>query len=207
MLTDTAQSCDELCTGILFRCICIVCKIQCRTDGIVGIPLLLSLNAELRAVVNRRHSRQGIEQHMNRCKVCLILKLCIDTLHIMIVHEIIKLQSLRTIASHLIETFYRMGNLKIVVIIMAGIQRLVELIVGDGMQCSFIDPAAVIPVNHFTHKPELRLHFICGPAQRFHIFKIQHVRCIQTNTIYIKLADPEPDHITDIIPDCRIMLI
>ena len=207
MLTDTAQSCDELCTGILFCCICIVCKMQCRTDGIIGIPFLLSLNAELRAVVDRRHSRQGIEQYMNRRKMRLVLQLCIDTLHIMIIHEIIKFQSLRTVASHLIETFYRMGNLKIVVVIVTRIQCLVELIVGDGMEGSLIDPAAVISMDDLAHEPELRLHFVGSPAQRFHIFKIQHICCIQTNTIHIKLADPEPDHIADIIPDSRIVLV
>ena len=35
----------------------------------------------------------------------------IDPFYIMIVHEIVKLQSLWTVAAHLIETFYRMGNL------------------------------------------------------------------------------------------------
>ena len=70
---------------------------------------------------------------MNGSKMSFICKFCIDPLHIMIIDKVVKFQTLWSIAPHLIEAFYRMGNLKEVVIVVAGVQRLVKMIIGDGM--------------------------------------------------------------------------
>ena len=47
----------------------------------------------------------------------LVCKLGVNPLHVMVVHKIIQLQSVRTIASHLVETSYSVGNLKIIMVI------------------------------------------------------------------------------------------
>lgn len=54
-------------------------------------------------------------------------------------------------------------------------------------------------MNHFPHKPEVRFHLVCNMAQSLHKIKVKYVRRVKTDTIYIKLADPEADYITNII--------
>ena len=125
----------------------------------------------------------------------------------MIVYKIIKLQAVGAVSPFGIQIFYRMGNFKIIMVVVPGIQRLVQLIIRHGMQRPLIDPARIIAVNYFAHQPELRLHFLRHRTKRMHIVKIQHIRRIQTDPVDIKFTNPEPYHITDIVPDRRIMLI
>ena len=49
----------------------------------------------------------------------LVVQLGIDALHIMIVHKIVKFQTVRTVASHLIEPLHGVGDLKVVVVIVS----------------------------------------------------------------------------------------
>ena len=139
--------------------------------------------------------------------MCFIIKLGMNSLHIMIVDEIVKLQSLSTISAHLIKASHRMGNFEIIVIIMSGIKCLMKLIIRHRMKCSFVHPTGIISMDYFTHQPEIRFYFISNMTQSFHIIKIQNVCCIQANTVNIKLFYPKANHITDIITNCRIFLI
>ena len=82
-----------------------------------------------------------------------------------------------------------------------------QVVIRYRMQGAFIYPAGIIAVNDLAHQPEIRLDFICDMAQCFHIFKVQHVRGIQTDSIDIKFADPETDYVADVITDCRIVLV
>ena len=100
-----------------------------------------------------------------------------------------------------------MGDLKIVVVVVAGIKRLVQGIVGDAVQSPFIDPAGIVSVDHLSHEPEVRLYLVGGPPERFHIFKIQDIGGVQPDSVDIKFADPETDDVTDIISDGRIVLV
>ena len=139
--------------------------------------------------------------------MCFIIQLGVDTFYVMVVHKIIQLQSIRTVTTHFIETFYGMRNFKVIVIVMSGIQGLMQMIVGDGMQGSFIDPADIISVNDLTHQPELWLHCIGCLTKSLHKIKIQNVCSIQTNTVNIECFHPETNHITDVIPYFRITLV
>ena len=136
--------------------------------------------------------------------MCLVFQFCINTLHIMVIHETIKSQ---TISNHIADIFNGMCHFKIVVLIMTGIQCFVKHIVCYGMKCFFIYPTRIIAMNYFSHEPELRLHFICHMTKSFHVVEIHNIRSIQTNSINVKLAYPKANHVTDIISDCRVVLI
>ena len=125
----------------------------------------------------------------------------------MVVHEVVQFQSVGAVAAHAVETFHRMGDLEIVVVVVAGVQGFVQMIVGHGMQCALVDPTGVIPMDDLAHEPELGLDLVCHMTQRFHEIKIQHIGGIQTYAVNVKLADPEADHIADIVPHRRIALV
>ena len=137
----------------------------------------------------------------------LVAQLGIDTFYIVVVHKIIQLQSFWPVAAHFIEAFYGMSDLKVVVIIVSGIQCLVQMIVGNGMKGSFVDPADVIAVDDLTHQPEFRFYFIGSLTQCLHKIKIQHIGSVQTDTVNIEFVYPETDHIADIVLNFRIALV
>ena len=139
---------------------------------------------------------------MYRCKVRLIAEFCVDTFYIVIVHKIIQIQ-----ITHVLQIFYRMCDLKIVMIVVSAVKSFVQRVVGYAVQCSTVDPAAVISVNNLTHQPEIFFHFVCGTAQGMHKVKIKYICRIQPDAIDIKLRYPKTDHIADIILHFRISLI
>ena len=68
---------------------------------------------------------------MHWCKVRFVVQLCVNTFHVMVVHEIVELEAVWIAAAHVIQTFYSVCNLKEVVIVVARIQCFVQLVVGD----------------------------------------------------------------------------
>ena len=120
----------------------------------------------------------------------------------MVINEIIKIQ-----ISHILEIFYRMGDLEVVVIIMSAIKCFVQSIVCNTVQSLSIYPATVISMNYFAHQPEIRFDFFCSTAERTHEIKIQYIGSIQADSIYIKLRNPVTDHITAIILNFWISLV
>ena len=105
------------------------------------------------------------------------------------------------------QIIYGMCNLKIIVVVVTGEQCFVQLVVCNRMQHVVTDPAAVISVDHFAHKPEIRFHFIGSLSECLHEIKIQNVCGIKADAIDIKLAYPETNHIADVIFYCRIALV
>ena len=132
-------------------------------------------------------------------KVRFVVQLCIDAFYVMVVYKIVEFEAVWIVASHFIQTFYCVRNLKEIVVIVARIQCFVQLVVGDRMQCSLVDPTRVISMNHFSHKPEIWFHFVRNMTQSFHKIKVKYICCVKTNTIYIKLAHPKTNYITNIV--------
>ncbi len=125
----------------------------------------------------------------------------------MVVHKIVQLQAVRTVAPHLIEPPDRVGDLKIIVIIVARVQGLVQVVVCYRVKRPLIDPAGIVPVDHLTHKPEIRPDLPGCVPKGLHVPKVQHVGGIQTDAVNVKLPCPETDHIADIVPDRRVVLV
>ncbi len=90
----------------------------------------------------------------------LVGKLGVNTLHIMVVHEIVKIQ-----VAHVLQIFHSVRDLEIVVVVVAAVKSLVQGIVGNAVQGAAIYPAAVIAVDNLAHQPEIRFHFLSGAAQ------------------------------------------
>ena len=134
--------------------------------------------------------------------MCLILKFGMDPLHIMVVHKIIKIQ-----ISHILKIFYCVGNLKIVVIIVSAVKSFMKGVVGYAVKGLSVYPAAVISVDDFTHQPEILFDFICCMTENTHKIKIQDISGVQTDSVNIKLGNPETDHITDIVLNFRVTLV
>ena len=100
-----------------------------------------------------------------------------------------------------------MGDLEIVVVVVTGVERFVQRVVCDCVQGIAIDPAGVIAVNDLSHKPEIRFYLICNGAKHAHIFKVQYIRGVQPDSVHIELADPQADHIADIVLYIGIVLV
>ena len=112
----------------------VIIEIQLWPKRCVTSPFLASLDAKLRAIIDRRHSRKGIEQDMYREHMCLIVQLCVNPLHIMIVHKIVEAESVRPVAAHFVQPSYRVRNLKIIVLIVSGIERLVQTVIRNSVE-------------------------------------------------------------------------
>ena len=71
---------------------------------------------------------------MYREHMCLIVQLCVNPLHIMIVHKIVEAESVRPVAAHFVQPSYRVRNLKIIVLIVSGIECLVQTVIRDSVE-------------------------------------------------------------------------
>ena len=94
---------------------------------------------------------------MYRSKMCFVLQFGMNSLYVMVVHEIVEVQ-----ISHILKIFYCMSNFKIVVVIMSAVKCLVKGIVSYTVKSLSVYPTAVISVNDLSHKPEVFLNLICG---------------------------------------------
>ena len=201
------QRSDQNGAGILLQRFSEIRQRKSGSQRIIGITFLFAFNTKFRAIVDRGNARKCVQQHMNRSEMSLIVQLRVNSFYIVIVHEIIQLQSLRPISAHAVQAFHRVGYLEVIMVIVSGVQSLVQIIISDGMQRPLIDPAGIIPVNDLAHKPELRFHLVRHMAQRSHIIEIQYICRVQTDTVDVELTDPEPHHIADVISHSRILLI
>ena len=134
----------------------------------------------------------------------LVHELGVDALHIMVVHKVVELDMGR---DHPVGALNGVGDLKVIVVVVPAVQGLVQGVVGDGVQGVLVCPAGVVPVDHLAHEPEVRLDLVGGAPQGLHELKIQHVGGVETDAVHVELADPEADHVTDIIPDGGVSLV
>ena len=86
----------------------------------------------------------------------------------MVVYKGIQLQSFVNASVSIKFPANGMRYLKIIVIIMTGIKALMKLIIGYAVQfiCTYI--TAVIPMDHFTHQPEICFFLIGITAHLLH---------------------------------------
>ena len=116
----------------------------------------------------------------------------------MVVHKGVKRSSHRLQPPHIV------GNLEVVVIIVTGVECFVKLIVCHGMQHFRVYPAAVFPMDHLAHKPEIRLHGGSFFAELLHESEIQNICAVQPDPVDIEIVDPEPDRVEQVPADVRI---
>ena len=116
----------------------------------------------------------------------------------MVVHKGVKRSSHRLQTSHIV------GNLKVVVVIVTGVERLVKLIVCHGMQHFRVHPAVIFAVDHLAHEPEIRFHGGGLFPELFHEPEIQDVRAVQADPVDIEVVDPELDRVKQILADLRV---
>ena len=158
----------------------------------------LSLNAPFAAVIDGWNSGQSEEADVYGEQVLPELKLCGNPILVMIVHKGVKL------ASDGLQPSYVVGNLKEVVVIEAGVKAFVKFVISDGVKHLIVNPAAVVPVYHLTHKPEIFLHGLCLAAHFLHEVKVQHIGAVQAYSVNVKLVNPKPDDIKEIGPHIRV---
>ena len=126
----------------------------------------------------------------------LVVQFGHDPGNIMIVYKGIQLH----IAADAQKSPHRVGDLEIIVVIVAGIQSLMQFVVGDRMKHLSVGPAAVIAVNDLAHEPEIRLQAVAHTSELPHKFMFQNICSVETDTVNIKLGHPETDRIKMIIP-------
>ena len=92
------------------------------------------------------------------------------------------------------------GDLEVVVVVVAGVQPLVQFVVGDAVQLVAADVPAVVPVDDLPHEPEVRLFLIHAPAHLLEEGVVQAVGAVQPDAVDVKGVDPEADDIQDVVP-------
>ena len=88
-----------------------------------------------------------------------------------------------------------MGYFEVIVVVVAGVNAFVQLIIGDGMKHLIVHPSAVITVNHFAHQPEILFHGSGLAPQLFHEAEVKHVGAVEADSVDIEGIDPEPDRV------------
>ena len=176
----------------------VVRQVDGRPQLVVGAPLLPPLHAELRPVVDRRNPRQGVQQHVHRQQICGVAQLAGDAVHVVVVGEAVQLCPAGPVEAHVPQPLHRVGDLKIIAVVVAGIQRLVQRVVGDGVEHPAVDPPGIVPVDHLAHQPEIRLHLLRQPPQHLHKAKVQHVRRVQPQPVDVEVRHPAPDGIAKV---------
>ena len=175
-------------------------QFQARTKIPVRALFFLTLERKFRSIIYRRNAIDRVQQDRDQFQMLLYVHLGRDPLHIMVVHKRVQAAA----AADVIDPADRMRDLKIIVIIVSGIQALVQLIIGHRMQGLIIGPSAVIPVDHFAHQPEILLETIGKLTHLFHELEIQYICCIQTDSINIKVVHPHGNAVKQILTHLRI---
>ena len=135
--------------------------------------------------------------------VRLVPQLIGQALHIVVIREGIK----PGVAAEPLQAAHGVCDLKIVVVVVAAPQALVQLIVGNGMEHFRVGPAAVIAVDDLAHQPELRLDLVGKAAQTLHKVEVQHIRCIQPDAVNVECIDPEADGIIMVVLHLGVALV
>ena len=123
-----------------------------------------------------------------------------DALHVVVVGKAVQP---RTQGPQLL---HGVGQLKVVVVVVAGVQGLVQAVVGHGVQPR-VQPAAVLAVDHLAHQPEVRLEGIGELPQLPQEPEVQHVRRVQPQTVDIEFLHPEADGVQVVPPHGGILQV
>ena len=123
----------------------------------------------------------------------------------MVVHEAV--QQRVPAQAHVQLALDGVGDLEVVVIVVGAVERLVQVVVGDGIERGVVHPAAVIAVDHLAHQPEIRLHGLGGGAQGAHEVKIQHVGGVQAQAVDVERLHPEAHRVQQVVPHGGILQV
>ena len=107
----------------------------------------------------------------------------------MVVHKGVKRSSHRLQTSHIV------GNLKVVVVIVTGVERLVKLIVCHGMKAFQVHPAVIFAVDHLAHEPEIRFLWRRSFPELFMNPKSRTFAQSRRILVDIEVVDPELDRV------------
>ena len=147
---------------------------------------------------------QSVYTRIATCRrVRLVPQLIGQALHIVVVRE--KIQP--GVVAQPLQTAHGVGDLEIVVVVVAAPQALVQLIVGNRVEHFRVGPAAVIAVDDLAHQPELRLDLVGKAAQTLHKVEVQHIRCIQPDAVNVECIDPEADGIIMVVLHLGVALV
>ena len=134
----------------------------------------------------------------------LVVELGADALHVVVVHKLVEPDMRR---HHAIGALDRMGDLEVVVVVVPTVEALVQGVVGHAVERALVRPTRVVAVNDLAHQPEVGLERIDGLAQGLHEVKVEHVGRVETDAIYVKLADPEANDVADVVAHGRVALV
>ena len=110
------------------------------------------------AGINRNHTCSDFTEEdfdlirkVNYDAVFLLSQLAGDPVLVVVVHKGVELAANGQKPPHIV------GNLKEIVVVEPGVDALVQLVVGDGVEPGLVQPAAVLPVDDLPHEPEVLL--------------------------------------------------
>ena len=121
----------------------------------------------------------------------------------MVVEEIIHIYL--TILTELI--LDRMGNFKVVSVVVRRIDALVALVIGHAVEHLGICPMSVISVNNLAHKPEIRLHTACEIMYALDEIICKAIGSIEADTVDVPFFYPVFDSGEKIIYNFTVVKI
>ena len=100
-----------------------------------------------------------------------------------------------------------MGDLEQVEAVHGGVQALVALIVGAGVQHIVADKLVVVAVQQLADEEEIRLYRIAEGAQLADEVLIQTVGHVQPQAVDIKFLYPQADAVENMLYDRRVFQV
>jgi hypothetical protein len=181
-----------------------ISKVQAWTEIIVRIVLLASLYAVLASVIDRRDTRHGVFESIDKRQISRIVYSACDTVHIVVVNKVVEVEILVYSSVHTGLTVDRIVYLKVVLVVVGGVYSLVALVVCNAVEHFRVSPAVIVAVDYLAHEPEVTLLSLAEASDALEEVKVDAVGCVEAYSVDAKGFYPVVNSVDDMVTDTYI---
>lgn len=176
-----------------------IVQFKAGTDSHIRICAiaLCTLDAELTSVINGGHAVHGVKQSIAAVYPVVISQIACQTGNVVIIHKVVHID-IAVLTKLILD---RMCDLKVVAVVVGGINSLVALVIGNAVKHFGICPAAVVAVDYLAHEPEIGLHASCKAMYALDKVIVKAICGIKANTVDIPCFYPHFDSVQQIFND------
>ena len=164
--------------------------------------VLFARSAPLAAVIHARDARHAEQQRVDQRQVPGVLQDGCNAGDIVVIHKAQKVLAAVQRPVFRAELAQQgMGDLKQVHAVHGGVQALVALVVGAGVQHAVADELVVVAVQQLADEEEVRLYRVAEGAQLADEILVQTVGHVQTQAVDVEFLHPQADAVEDVLHD------
>ena len=181
-------------------------QIQAGPQRPVGTIFLNAGKPPFAAVINGGRSGHGKQQGVYIFQMLRIPQDAGQPVDVVVIHKVIGVDVF--IDSSVAELAVQgIGDLKIVFIVVGGIDSLVAFIVCDGIQHLRIGPAVIVTVNNLAHQPKIRLLLLAEASEPPEEIRIHAVRSVKPQAVDAEILNPRAYRSQQVIHHLRVLQV